>query len=252
MPAYASSDVGPRSNRGDEEHDPATDQETLQAEVSPDNIDVVKRMDMDIDIDSLPDAAHRLPNGDVLHCQQRALVRAAASLASYCEHVEHNEPHVVEDAARAGDSLRTIALALAREADLSLLEVYRRRIEDIEAASLHSATAIDGIVDMPGADALRHATTWRQVQIAQLLHDRRFHPDVFGLSKLEQLRHYTLHVTKLAGLLVDADEPGSWWEFAQSRLPDLAVFGVKLASVCNCALPDEAVDSARREQREPA
>lgn len=209
-----------------------------------DNIDVVTRMNMNIEIDSLPDTPYRLPNGDVLDRQQRALVRAAASLASYCEHVEHNEPHAVEDAARAGDSLRAIALAFARNAQVSLLELYRARIEMVEAASPHCATAIDGIVEMPGADALRHATTWRQVQIGQLLHDRRFHPDVFGLSKLEQLRHYTLHVTKLAGLLVDAEEPDSWRQFAQHRLPDLAVFGVKLATVCNRTLPDDAVDSA--------
>jgi len=150
----------------------------------------------------------------------------------------------LDDPATAGDSLRRIALALARETGVSLLELYRARIEAIEAGSVHAATAIDGIVDMPGADALRHAATWRQVQIAQLLHDRRFHPDVFGLSKLEQLRHYTLHVTKLAGLLVDAEAPDSWRSFAQDRLPDLAVFGVKLATVCNRALPDDAVDSA--------
>lgn len=199
---------------------------------------------MNMDIDALPNERLRLPDGDLLHCQQRALVRVAASLASYCEHVEHNEAHSVEDAARAGGSLRSIALALARAAEVSLLELYRARIEAIEAASLHSATAIDGIVEMPGADALRHATTWRQVQIAQLLHDRRFHPDVFGLAKLEQLRHYTLHVTKLAGLLIDAEEPESWRWFAHQRLPDVAVFGVKLATVCNRTLPDGAVDSA--------
>lgn len=197
-----------------------------------------------MDIDSLPSATCRLPSANVLQSQQRALVRAAASLASYCEHVEHNEAHTVEDAAKAGESLRAIARTLARESGVSLLELYRSRIEAIEGASLHSATAIDGIVEMPGADALRHATTWRQVQIAQLLHDRRFHPDVFGLPKLEQLRHYTLHVTKLAGLLVDAEESEFWPRFAQHRLPDLAVFGVKLASVCNRALPDDAVDSS--------
>ncbi len=196
-----------------------------------------------MDIDSLSTQC-RLPNGDALGHQQRAVVRAAASLAAYCEHVEHNEAHAVDDPATAGDSLRAIALALACEAGVSLLELYRARIEAIEAGSIHSATAIDGIVEMPGADALRHAATWRHVQIAQLLHDRRFHPDVFGLSKLEQLRHYTLHVTKLAGLLIDAEEPDAWRQFAQHRLPDLAVFGVKLATVCNRALPDEAVDSA--------
>ena len=84
-----------------------------------------------------------------------------------------------------------VALVLARESRMSLLDLYRTRIEAVETASIHSATALDGIVEMSGADALRHATTWKQVQVAQLLHDRRFHPDVFGLSKVDQLRHYT-------------------------------------------------------------
>src|SRR4051794_6155369 len=201
---------------------------------------VVTRTNMDID--SLPDVQYCLPHDDVLKHQQHAVIRAAASLATYCEHVEHNEVHAVEDAARAGDSLRAIAVELAREARVSLLASYRARIEAVEVASMHSATAIDGIVETPGADALRHATTWRQVQTAQLLHDRRFHPDVFGLSKLDQLRHYTLHVTKLAGLLVDATEHQTWQSFAHQRLPDLAVFGVKLATVFNRSLPDDDVD----------
>jgi len=192
-----------------------------------------------MDTDSLP---VELPSIDLLGGQQRSLIRAAAALAAYCEHVEHNEPHQVADAAAAGDQLRQIASTLAHAAGVSLLESYRARITEIEAASIHSATAIHGIADLAGADALRHETTWRQVQVAQLIHDRRFHPDVFGLSKLDQLRHYTLHVTKLAGLLVDADDDAGWSTFVQCRLPDLAVFGVKLATVCNHILLDEPVD----------
>lgn len=196
-----------------------------------------------MDTDSLP---VELPSEELLADQQRSLIRVAAALAAYCEHVEHNEPHQVADAASAGGQLRRIASNLAHAAGVSLLGSYRARIEEIEAASVHSTTAIDGIVDLAGADALRHATTWRQVQVAQLIHDRRFHPDVFGLSKLDQLRHYTLHVTKLAGLLVDADDDASWSTFVQRRLPDLAVFGVKLATACNHVLIDEPVDVTRR------
>ena len=196
-----------------------------------------------MDTDSIP---VELPSDDLLVEQQRALIRAAAALASYCEHVEHNEPHRVSDAASAGDELRRIASRLAQAAEVSLLESYRARIEAIEMASLHSATAIDGIADLVGADALHHATTWRQVQVAQLIHDRRFHPDVLGLSKLDQLRHYTFHVTKLAGLLVDAADEMSWASFVKRRLPDLAVFGVKLATACNHALSDDTVDSTTR------
>jgi hypothetical protein len=185
-----------------------------------------------------------MPSDELLREQQRGLIRAAADLAAYCEHVEHNEPHQVADIAAAGDQIRRIASTLARAAGVSLLAAYRARITEIEAASVHSATAIDGIADLAGVDALRHTVTWRQVQVAQLIHDRRFHPDVFGLSKLEQLRHYTLHVTKLAGLLMDAEDDASWSTFVQHRLPDLAVFGVKLATACNQVLFDEPVDRA--------
>lgn len=194
-----------------------------------------------MDTDSL---SAELPSDELLREQQRSLIRVAATLAAYCEHVEHNEPHRVVDAASAGDQLRRIAFSLAQAAGVSLLGSYRERIAEIEAASVHSVTAIDGIADMVGADALQHATTWRQVQVAQLVHDRRFHPDVFGLSKLDQLRHYTLHVTKLAGLLVDADDEESWPTFVKHRLPDLAVFGTKLATACNQVLGDEPVDHA--------
>jgi hypothetical protein len=192
-----------------------------------------------MDTDSLP---VELPSDELLGEQQRALIRVAAALAAYCEHVEHNEPHHVVDVAAAGDQLRRIASTLAHAAGVSLLASYRTRIAQIEAASIHSATAIDGIADLAGVDALRQATTWRQVQVAQLIHDRRFHPDVFGLSKLDQLRHYTLHVTKLAGLLTDADDDATWSTFVQHRLPDLAVFGVKLATACNQVLVDKPVD----------
>jgi hypothetical protein len=184
-----------------------------------------------------------LPSEDLLDDQLRSLIKVAAALAAYCEHVEHNEPHQVADAVAAGEQLRRIASTLAHSVGVSLLASYSARIAEIESASVHSATAISGIEDLAGADALRHATTWRHVQAAQLIHDRRFHPDVFGLSKLDQLRHYTLHVTKLAGLLVDAGNENSWPSFVQCRLPDLAVFGVKLATACNHALPDEPVDS---------
>lgn len=192
-----------------------------------------------MDTDSPP---IELSSDELLEEQQRSLIRAAAALAAYCEHVEHNEPHHVVDVVAAGDQLRQIASTLAQAAGVSLLTSYRARITEIEAASIHSATAIDGIADLSGVDAVRHATTWRQVQVAQLIHDRRFHPDVFGLSKLDQLRHYTLHVTKLAGLLVDADDDASWSTFVQHRLPDLAVFGIKLATACNHVLLDEPVD----------
>jgi hypothetical protein len=93
-----------------------------------------------------------------------------------------------------------------------------------------------------GAEALSGAYRWEDVQVAQIIHDRQFHPDVFGLSKIDQLRHYTFHVTKLAGLLADAADTDSWAGFRDERLADIAIFGVKLATVCNERLPSDFVD----------
>ena len=81
------------------------------------------------------------------------------------------------------------------------------------------------------------AANWAEFQIAQVVHDRHFHPDVFGLSKIDQLRHYTLHVTKLAGLLIDAIDSHDWPSFSPHRLSDIAIFGVKIATTCNDRLP---------------
>ena len=95
---------------------------------------------------------------------------------------------------------------------------------------------------LAGADAVDSAQTWAEIQVAQLIHDRQFHPDVFGLSKLDQIRHFTFHVTKLAGLLVDAIDNSDWNTFQQERLADIAVFGVKIATVCNATLPPLPVE----------
>ncbi len=136
-------------------------------------------------------------------------------------------------------------MELANASNLSLREAYAARIRRVEASSLLRYTS--GIQDsaLAGADALDTARTWDEVQIAQLIHDRQFHPDVFGLSKVDQLRHYTFHVTKLAGLVVDAIDGASWSSFQDERLPDLAIFGVKLATVCNERLMPDHVDGSQ-------
>lgn len=178
---------------------------------------------------ALTDAAH-------------ALVRSAAACAAFCEHIEHNEPATTHQVVAAADTMRRIAAELADQSGLSLRQLYEDRIRGVEASSLlaHSPGAEE--MELVGADALAGAHSWDEVQIAQAEHDRRFHPDVFGLSKVDQLRHYTFHVTKLAGLLIDAVDGGAWDSFRDERLADVAVFGVKLATVCNERLPSVEVD----------
>lgn len=174
----------------------------------------------------------------------RLLTHAAAQLASFCEHVEHNEPHLVTDAVDASDSLRSIALDLCTTTGTSLTEAYATRIRNIEKKSLLQYSLFNnGASQLSGADVLDSATTWRQIQVGQLIHDRQFHPDVFGLAKLDQIRHYTFHITKLAGLLLGCIEEGSWVHFQNERLADIAIFGVKIATVCNVELPNTTVDT---------
>ena len=180
----------------------------------------------------------------VLEASQRALTRAAADLAGFCEHIEHNESNSIGIAARAGDQLREIAANLSARSGISLTSAYAARIRAVEEKSLlRHVSLFESAVTLPGAEVLASAQTWDEVQIGQLIHDRQFHPDVFGLSKLEQIRHYTFHVTKLAGMFVDALDNNAWPIFQKERLADIAVFGVKIATVCNIELPRVAVDS---------
>lgn len=182
-------------------------------------------------------------NQTLLEASQRALTRAAADLAGFCEHVEHNESNSVDEAAHAGDRLREIATQLAACSGLSLASIYAERIRSVEQKSLmRHASLFDNATELPGATALEAAESWDEIQIAQIIHDRQFHPDVFGLPKIEQVRHYTFHVTKLAGFLVDAIDRNDWATFQQERLADIAIFGVKIATVCNIQLAHTIVD----------
>lgn len=173
----------------------------------------------------------------------RDLVRVAAALAAYCEHVEHNEPTLPQLPIDAARRLRALAADLAAGARLDLATCYAERIERVEVASLYSQIPNSTSLSLPGAQAMKGSTTWADFQAAQVIHDRQFHPDVFGLSKIDQLRHYTLHVTKLAGLLIDAIDSNRWGDFAPNRLADLAIFGVKIATACNDRLPAAELSS---------
>lgn len=167
----------------------------------------------------------------------RGLIRVAAALAAFCEHVEHNEPTIHQLPSDAARRLRAIAVDLAAGTKIDLAKAYAARIAHVEHGSLYSQVPGSPIPFLPGADAMTSAETWAEFQIAQVVHDRQFHPDVFGLSKIDQLRHYTLHVTKLAGLLIDAIDSNDWQSFSPHRLSDLAIFGVKIATTCNDRLP---------------
>ncbi len=143
----------------------------------------------------------------------------------------------MQDVRRAGADLRDLAVRLAHETSNDLVSLYGRRLRLIESKNvLASRTSFDGNAAAQGAK------TWRDLQLVQAEHDRVFHPDVVGLQKLDQLRHYALHVAKLAGSVADVDiGEVALADFIARRLPDIVLFGIKLSTVTGEALPPDLV-----------
>jgi hypothetical protein len=163
------------------------------------------------------------------------LAQAAAAVCNYCDHVDHNESVDREWIFEAGRTLRDLACQVATYEDEDLLGLYVDRLRVVEARNpLRRSGGFDG-----GAMAAR-AKTWRDLQLSQAEHDRHYHPDVIGLSKFAQLNHYALHLAKLAGALAEvAQGVADPVDFRQRRLPDMLLFGIKLATVTGKALPEK-------------
>lgn len=171
------------------------------------------------------------------------MIAAAGQLADNCEHVEHSDAARYRVGAIA-ESLCQTASRMAHQAGFGLGQLYVVRIWGGESKSLLRFVG-PGQVDLSGLRIMMAAKTWRQFQIGQVAHDRQFHPDVFGMSRYEQLRHYSFHVTKLVWLMDRATKGHlPLDEFYAVRLPDIALFGVKLATLVGQELPDEPVDPA--------
>jgi hypothetical protein len=170
------------------------------------------------------------------------LARASALISGYCDHAEHLEAAAREDIVRAGAELRTLAVELAAANSINLVEVYRHRLESVERRHpLYPAggfNAADQIPDQP---------TWHLLQVVQWNHDRNYHPDVFGLSRYEQLRHYAFHLAKLASAGAEA-AGGYAGALFEVRFPDVLLFGLKLATLVNESLPDDPVHLPARSE----
>jgi hypothetical protein len=167
------------------------------------------------------------------------LAAASASIAAYCDRAEHLEPTDPSVIRSAGATLRDLALELASERQISIVHAYRTRLDSVEQRHpLYPAGGYAAVEAIPEHDA-----TWRQLQRAQWEHDRHYHPDVLGLSRYEQLRHYAFHLAKLAGAAAQA-ATGDDRDFYARRLPDLLLFGLKLATLVNEQLPNQPVTDA--------
>lgn len=139
----------------------------------------------------------------------------------------------------ASSGLCALARSVADRGGADIVALYANRLHVIEVKSVHHrALAFDG------AAAARHATSWRELQLVQLDHDRAYHPDVFGLTKADQLRHYALHLAKIAGAFARAaDGEVSDGDVLARRVPDTLLFGVKVATAASFKLPDEPLDA---------
>jgi hypothetical protein len=160
-----------------------------------------------------------------------AAAPSAGAVGNYCDHAEHNEAVDAAWVLDAGDGLRDLALSFARAYELDLLELYARRLGAIESANVLQR---DGGFD--GAAAARAAGTWRELQLVQAEHGRNYHPDVVGLSRAEQLRHYAFHLAKIVGAFAAATDEQ---ELLERRLPDTLLFALKLRTVMAKRMSDE-------------
>lgn len=165
------------------------------------------------------------------------LASIAAVVANACDHAEHNEVWRLDDVRDAARRLRSIAASSAGHAGQEPIELYATRLDAIERRNvLHHDHAFDG------GSAARGARTLRELQLVQARHDHHYHLDVVGLAKADQLRHYALHLAKLAGVAADvaagrADED----DFVRRRVADALLFGIKLSTVTGERLGDEPI-----------
>jgi hypothetical protein len=168
------------------------------------------------------------------------LAQVTASVALYCDRLEHADRADRGTVASAAATLLRSATRLAENADLDIVECYASRLEAIEAASV-----LETRCSIRGASRARTARTWRELQMVQVDHDRFFHPDVWGLARMDQIRHCVFHLAKITGALADVQSDlGAWTDFENRRLPDLLLFGLKFATVTGQRLPDEVLPAA--------
>jgi hypothetical protein len=159
------------------------------------------------------------------------LAPLTAAVANFCDHIEHNETADRAWVLDSASALQSLAVTLCERERLELVELYAERLGAIEARN---------VLGHPGAfdghRAALEARTWRDLQLVQAEHDRHYHPDIIGLAKVEQLRHYALHLAKIVGAFA---RPAARDDLLERRLPDALLFALKLATVMGARLSDD-------------
>jgi hypothetical protein len=166
------------------------------------------------------------------------LAQAAGAVSTFCDRLEHGESADRETISQAARLLRESASEYARGARLDLIDLYATRLGRSERNHVLGRSS-----SFDGETAVRTAASMCDLQQAQVAHDREFRPDVFGLSRYEQLRHCALHLAKLAGSAADMyQDPSRQEDFDRRRLPDVLLFGLKLATLADERLSDEPLE----------
>ncbi|MEU7904251.1 hypothetical protein [Actinoplanes sp. NPDC049118] len=179
-------------------------------------------------------------NGDLaLQAELPVLIRTAADLARHCDRAEHNEQVDREKLLRAAADLRAMGWRLAEASGIDLRQRYSERLDMLE--SRHPLAGGGGF---DGGEAVLVSKTLLELQRAQIRHDMAYHPDVAGMPKYAQLRHFTLHLTKLTALLLDAIEGHDRDDFINNRIADIFIFGIKISTVASERLSDEVIATA--------
>jgi len=178
------------------------------------------------------DGAHTLTvEMDTFQTFALAAAPHAAAVANYCDHAEHNEPLDAHWVTEAGAALATLARELASACDADIVDLYAERLRTIEERNVLARR--DGF---DGRAAALAAATWRDLQLVQADHDRHYHPDVVGMARLDQLRHYAFHLAKIVGAFA---APENHDDLVTRRLPDTLLFAIKLRTVMGQRLPDK-------------
>jgi hypothetical protein len=169
------------------------------------------------------------------------LAPVAATVANYCDHIEHNEKGDPGSIGESGLALRMLALEMAARRGEKIRDLYAARLKEIETRN-----PLSGPGKLDGAELASNASTWRDLQMVQIEHDRHYHPDVLGLSKLDQLRHCAFHLAKLVGAVADvASQRASEDDLYARRVPDLSIFGLKLATLSGEKLREDTLREAQ-------
>lgn len=168
---------------------------------------------------------------DTMRAFALEIAPAVGVVATYCDKVEHNEPADSKAVADAGAAIERAAVTLACRFGTDIVSAYADRLTVIETRNV-----LDHPAAYNGAADAREARTWRDLQLVQVEHDRHFHPDVIGLHKLDQLRHYVLHLAKLVGAFAAATDSD---DLMVRRLPDCLLFAIKLRTVTGTRMADK-------------